>query len=139
MRLTRSTRASRKRTDLATSVRERLRPARRRAAERLASLAGELHDHLTYVGVEHLPPRRAEPRWGHGRALHAGLETVIAAHRPAYDGVIAQILELSEDLAGIGIHPDGDLEPCWRNAWLPGLDTAALYTLLRTRQPRRYV
>jgi hypothetical protein len=117
----------------------RLDLARRRAAERLAVTAGSLHDRLSYVGLQHLPPRRAEPRWGHGRPVHPGLERIIGAHRWRYEQVVRDLLGQAESLTALPVHPSDDVEPCWRNAWLPGLDTAVLYTLLRTRQPRHYV
>lgn len=117
----------------------RLDQLRRKAAARAARAATGLHDYLSYVGLEHLPPRVAEPRWGHGKPLHAGLLEIISAGRPSYEAFVASLVELSEDLAAIPVQQIGDVEPCWRNPWLPALDTAALYGFLRTRQPGRYV
>ena len=119
----------------------RLDLLRRRTAARMAQTAGSVHDYLTYVGVEHLPPRRNEPRWGHGRPLHPRLAEIIAAERATYDGIVADVVSVSEDLLAIPIYRDtvSFVEPCWVNSWLPGLDTAVLYGLLRTRHPARYL
>lgn len=112
---------------------------RRRAAGAATRAADRLHDHHEHVGLEHLPARRSQPRWGHGRPLHAGLRDLVAADRIRYEQVVDDMLGLQDDLLRIGIHADCEAYPCWHNDWLPGVDTAALYTFLRTRRPRRYI
>ena len=117
----------------------RLDLLRRRAAGRLVQAADRLHDHHEHVGLQHLPPLRREPRWGHGRPLHPQLEQLVAQHRPAYDAVVAQALSYEQDLRRIPVREQGEDEPCWRNSWMPPVDTVALYSLVRSRRPRRYV
>jgi hypothetical protein len=108
-------------------------------AERVAGLATRIHDHREYVGLEHLPADAAHPRWGHGAPPHPALQTRISAHRPAYDAFVADIAALHDDLVRIDVLDRNESEPCWRNSWFPGLDTAALYATVRSLRPRRYL
>lgn len=117
----------------------RLDLIRRRQADRLVRVATAVHDYLEFVGLEHLPAHRSVPRWGHGRPLHPQLTEIIAAHRPSYDAIVGQAIDLVPDLLRIPVHPSDDIEPAWSNSWVPGIDTVLLYTLLRTRRPARYV
>lgn len=117
----------------------RLDLLRRANAERLARSATTVHDYLEYVGLEHLPRHRSTPRWGHGRPVHPLLEHAIATHADTYRAVIDDAVGLIPELATIPVDARDDVEPCWRNGWLPGLDTVALYTMLRRQRPERYV
>jgi hypothetical protein len=45
----------------------------------------------------------------------------------------------ADDLRRIPLTSAHGDEPEWRNGWLPGLDSAALYSFLRAREPQRYV
>jgi len=49
------------------------------------------------------------------------------------------ILSFKDDLLAIDLWPTAPGQPCWRNDWLLGLDTASLYGLLRHWNPRHYV
>jgi hypothetical protein len=85
------------------------------------------------------PPIRG-PRWGHGRPSHPFLARLIALEAPSYRECLATILHQKERLAAIGVTGNpASGEPYWVNGYLPGLDAALLYTLLATRNPRRYV
>jgi glycosyltransferase involved in cell wall biosynthesis len=86
-------------------------------------------------------PTSAEnrPRYGYGRAPHAGLERVLAAHNAAYRLELERLGGLADDLATIPRDPTNPDAPHWRNTWFSGLDAVSLYGFLRLRAPRRYV
>ena len=84
----------------------------------------------------HPRPRFGE-RWGLPR--HPELFAAVSADSRRHADVIAMIAAYSDDLRRIPAHSDDDREPRWINGWLPGLDTAMLYALLRDRNPRIYL
>lgn len=98
-----------------------------------------MHDYLEFVGLEHLPAKRGTPRWGHGRPPHAALEAIISRYADSYSAVIDEAVGLIPDLSCFPLDDVNDFDPCWRNNWLPALDTVAIYTMLRSRSPRRYL
>ena len=86
------------------------------------------------------PPARLGPRYGHGRPPHRRLLEILAAAEPAYRRNLAAIMAHRDDLARIPAGPEGrDRAPVWRNRWLPGLDAAAIYGFIRSREPRLYL
>lgn len=124
----------------------RLRPSperelriRRALAAASGRLATRSHDYLQYVGIAHLPRRPDEARWGHGKAPHARLERIVAAGAPAYAETLKSLAEYGDDLARIRRECPDPGEPHWFNSWIPGLDGAALYGLVRSLRPDRYV
>jgi predicted O-methyltransferase YrrM len=87
------------------------------------------------------PRHEPVPRYGHGRPAHAGLATQLEAARPEIERRLDAIAACREHLRRIEIEPpivDGPA-PFWRNNWLPPFDAAALYSMIRTQRPRRYV
>lgn len=102
-------------------------------------MASRLHDYLEFVGIAHLPSRRNEARWGHGKPSHARLDAVLAAGAEAYGETLAALLGYADELAKIRLDDPGPAEPHWSNAWIPGVDGAALYGLTRHLRPARYV
>lgn len=92
----------------------------------------------TLLPVDH-PPGSPVARYGHGRPPHAGLLEILRRGEPSYRSNLETIAGYSEDLVRIASEPDGPLSPPFANAWLPGLDSAALYGFLRARRPRLYV
>lgn len=86
-------------------------------------------------------PVHAQPRWGHGKPMHAELERRIAQGRERYADLLRGVLRLREDLARIARQPDpaDPVAPAWVNGFFAGLDSALLYALLRMHAPRRYV
>ncbi len=117
----------------------RLDLGRRHLATRLVTAANRIHDYLTHVGLEHLPARLHEPRWGHGRPLHPQLLKIVAEGRARYESIIDDVLSYRDELLAIPTRQIGDTEPCWVNSWFPALDTAVLYSLIRSRAPSRYI
>jgi hypothetical protein len=85
-------------------------------------------------------PVHSRPRYGHGRAPHPLLHELISGRRAAFAALMRRMLGLREHLAAIPRDaPREAHEPRWDNAWLPGLDAAALYSLLVLRKPRRFL
>ncbi|MGH7802764.1 MAG: class I SAM-dependent methyltransferase [Candidatus Binatia bacterium] len=61
------------------------------------------------------------------------------ARQPSAE-TLERVLEHRDDLLRISADgAPGGAEPAWRNVWLPGLDAAALYSILRWKAPRRYL
>ncbi len=71
------------------------------------------------------------------KAAYAWIDAVFRAAEPNFDERLADMADLSADLAAIG--PGTPPEPRWEQDWFPGLDAAAAYTLVRTHQPDRIV
>lgn len=82
-----------------------------------------------------------KPRYGHGLPAHEGLYQIIDAHREAYRDVLLSALAYKEQLCAIkeaGLESD-PRKPVWNNGFLPGLDIIAIYTMLATLKPSKYV
>jgi hypothetical protein len=99
----------------------------RRRAQRLGRTLLE----LDYRPNDRNVPRYTEP--------HPGLERIIAAGEAGYAQSLAVIAGYAESLAAIDLVGRDAIEPSWSNPFLPGLDAAALYAALRSRQPARYL
>jgi hypothetical protein len=81
-----------------------------------------------------------EARWGHGRPPHPLLQARFEAERERYRAVLERILRLKDDLVRIPVEPSADAtQPCWVNGWLPGQDSAALYSFLVETDPVLYL
>jgi predicted O-methyltransferase YrrM len=86
-------------------------------------------------------PVEGRPRYGYGRPPHAELKAILGENRESYRETLQSFLRFKEALLRIPLRSGkNSTEPCWINRWLPGgLDTLALYGMLATRRPRRYV
>ena len=86
-------------------------------------------------------PGDPRPRYGYGRPAHPQLDAIIRSNAAAYAQQLTQFLTLRECLEKIPLHAQApeSVEPCWMNGWLPGLDAAALYGMVASHRPSRYV
>jgi len=86
-------------------------------------------------------PIDMKPRYGHGHPPHGELYKIIDAQRGEYAKIIDQILSFSSDIQSIKqSHEENDAaRPAWNNGFLPGLDIAALFTIVASRKPRKYL
>jgi hypothetical protein len=101
-------------------------------------LAGRMTGRV-YIGLDYPPSAESEPRYGYGRPSHAGLRELLAQHDGEYRGVLAMIRSYRSELQAIGLHGEDPAEPSWVNGYLPGLDSAAIYSFLRSRRPATYL
>lgn len=106
-------------------------------AQRLVRVAEKWLDRRL-VGVAY-PPRDLGPRYGYGRPTHAGLLEILRGGEDAYRRNLETIAGYREDLLRIDVQPSAEPVPTWINRWLPGLDAAAIYGLIRARGPAAYV
>lgn len=120
---------------MAAMIRRTVRALRARGGK-LALQATERLLHRTVIALDYPPSSRANP---HPKQPHPLLEQVIAASRPRYEDTLATIERYLGEMAVIAVHDPSGIEPAWINGYLPGLDAAAIYSLLRARGPRRYV
>jgi hypothetical protein len=82
-----------------------------------------------------------KPRYGHGLQPHAGLYSIINEHRHEYEAILEKALTFKSYFVEI---KDSKIETdtkklTWNNGFLPGLDIIAIYTMLATLKPKKYV
>jgi hypothetical protein len=82
-----------------------------------------------------------KPRYGHGKPPHHQLHKIIDANRAEYAANLRLMLDFKENLQSIKQLKDETNadNPAWNNGFLPGLDIAAIYTMLAKYRPARYV
>ena len=93
----------------------------------------------TYLGLDYPPTADIAPRYGYGRNVHPGLAKIIGRDEPRYAQTLQRFAAFAEDLAHIEVRGIDPSQPSWVNDYLPGLDGAAIYCFLRTREPKRYM
>jgi hypothetical protein len=109
----------------------RARDAANRAAVRTARALRLGH----YVTLDYPPsssPAPAERREGR-------LAELVAAGEPSYRAALERIASYGDELARIPHDAPDGRSPAWVNDFLPGLDGAAIYAYLRSREPRTYL
>jgi predicted O-methyltransferase YrrM len=72
---------------------------------------------------------------------HAQLEQILIARLDKISEEVNHIVSFQADLQSIKKRSEesNPLKPAWNNGFLPGLDMAALFSLVATRKPKRYV
>jgi hypothetical protein len=85
-------------------------------------------------------PVRPRPRYGYGRPPHAKLEELIGAGRDRYARELEACLAFRPWLDRIAMsEPPESPRPAWVNGFLPGWDSATLYSFVARRNPPRYL
>lgn len=82
-----------------------------------------------------------KPRYGHGNPPHQELYSIINKNRDEYSSFLSTINNYVPQLSSIKKQSEeSDINaPCWNNNFLPGLDIAALYTMIADKKPKRYI
>ena len=75
----------------------------------------------------------------HATVPHARLHGVLERDAAAYSALLQSFARLAPALRAIPATAGGPDEPHWNNRWLPAFDGIALYCLIASRNPRRYV
>jgi hypothetical protein len=80
-----------------------------------------------------------KPRYTSGG--HPLLKSIISTNELQYQQILKQILNNQEVFKKIkhAEHETDENEPAWNNGFLPGLDIAALYTLIQHYKPKNYI
>jgi Methyltransferase domain len=92
-----------------------------------------------YIGLDYPPAAESVPRYGYGQPSHAGLRELLARHDTEYREALEMIGGYRSELQTIRLHSDDPSQPSWINGYLPGLDSAAIYSFLRSRRPATYL
>lgn len=92
-----------------------------------------------FVRIDYQPTALAAPRYGYGRPTHARLAALLDAHRHVFREQLERIAAFTDDLARITTSAPQPADPYWNNGFLPGLDGASLYGLVRAHAPARYL
>jgi hypothetical protein len=80
------------------------------------------------------------PRYGYGNPPHPELTAIFEAARPAYSSLVDAVNQQADALFRIDqLGKPAIGEPTFDNGYYPGLDAAALYTMLATQRRQRYV
>lgn len=86
-------------------------------------------------------PVKSEPRYGHGRPSHEGLERIISRRTEAYMEFLGGLAPYAQQLSGVPT--DAPLapssEPYWNNGLLPNMDALVIYGLLAQTDRKLYV
>ncbi|MDQ6776133.1 MAG: class I SAM-dependent methyltransferase [Actinomycetota bacterium] len=114
------------------NLRHRLRTA---AAREALGRAGPILDR-TIIALDYPPSAANLPRYA---APHPKLAELVKSGEARYRRTLATIGDYAEDLAGIEVRGADPTQPSWINGFLPGLDGASIYALLRSLAPERYV
>lgn len=86
-------------------------------------------------------PVEPSPRYGYGKPPHPQLLEAIDRNRAEYEDLIKSLLAHAEKFALIPLHENAlkPTEPFWANDWFPPLDAMALYSILCSNNPKRYI
>lgn len=110
---------------------------KRRVADRSLALASRLQARH-YVGLDYPPNRENRPRYTETDP-HPRLYAALAAHTDRYHESLRTLQDYATPLRGLPLHPSDSLLPSLINGFLPGLDSAAIYSFVRQRSPRMYL
>lgn len=118
-----------------------------KALQRLARTNGFLYVlyHLPRLFKGYFPifldyPFESTPRYGYGKPAHPQIEKMFAAGAEQYRNQLREFLRFEDQLARIPVDDTrGSADPCWKNNWLDGLDTLALYGFVAARRPKLYL
>ena len=93
------------------------------------------------ITLDYAPSASNEPRWGYDRPSHARLRALLGRHGKAYERELRGVAQHVQALRRIPVRAEDapPRDPAWINGYLPGLDGALLYGLLREHRPERYV
>ncbi|MFF2290438.1 class I SAM-dependent methyltransferase [Peribacillus butanolivorans] len=85
-------------------------------------------------------PVRPIPRFGWSKPPHSKLYEIINRNRLVYEEYLEKFLQYKIDFVHIGKDEDKAFPelPFWKNGWLPGLDSVAIYGFLCENNPVRY-
>jgi hypothetical protein len=85
-------------------------------------------------------PVKAVPRYGFGKPAHPELAAMLSERDESYRATLTSFLEFTEALLKIPAEQARtSTEPSWKNKWLEGLDTLALYGFVAGRKPAMYL
>jgi hypothetical protein len=82
-----------------------------------------------------------KPRYGHGKQANTYLYKIINEQRLNYEKHADLMLALKNVFFDIKLSKEEEDEnqPSWNNEFLPGLDIVALYTFLKTYDPKNFI
>lgn len=85
-------------------------------------------------------PFQSRPRYGYGVPPHKDLSAVFSNERETYRSWIKSFAKINERYANISnMQASDERAPTWFNRFFTGLDAVALYGIISTVNPRRYV
>lgn len=85
---------------------------------------------IPYRYAAHIPARKQ-------RSAYGALEPLFDRRVDYFENMLTHMRDFSDDLLKIG--SEDPPAPRWQQDWFPGLDGAAAYSMVRTRQPKRIV
>jgi len=88
-----------------------------------------------WVALEYPPTARSASAVRTQGPLH----DIVAGGEMAYRRTLQSIASFESDLVRIPRTSGDDRTPSWINEFMPGLDSASIYSFLRSRQPRTYL
>ena len=84
-------------------------------------------------------PVRPIFRWGYGRPAHPELYSLIAGGRSRYKEMLESCMKWSDAFDAISPTYASETEPYWGCGWMSPLELMALYSLVASNRPKRYV
>lgn len=91
------------------------------------------------ITLDYPPP--TSPRYGWGKPAHPRLHQIFNRTRQVYENYLRTFLTYRDHLIAIPKWPSETAinAPAWINGSLPGLDAVALYSLIASTRPTRYL
>jgi hypothetical protein len=115
---------------------------RTRLFAQLAATSLRLASRLTgnvVIGIDYPPSAANVPRYGYGKPPHQRLWDLFERDAARHHETLRAIAGFASELRRIELYAKDPLEPSWINHWLPALDSAAIYGLMRLRAPRLFL
>jgi hypothetical protein len=91
------------------------------------------------IDIHDFYPHPLKMRYGGLIAPHNRIKWVLDCNKNEYQKTLASFGEIADPLLDISFHKSNDFDPYWENGFFPMLDTIALFGLLASHPPRRYI
>lgn len=94
---------------------------------------------MAYLHVHDYYPHPIKMRYGKLLPKHGGIDFVLAQNKAVYRKLLEDFSGYMSAFASLPCEKQDETGPYWNNGFLPFLDIVALFGLVATKKPRRYL